>query len=201
MKTLTEHVLDLAIGQCASWRDTGMEVPVAVNLDMGNLLDLDFPAKVREALRKWEVRADMLELEITEGTMMADPLRVAEVANRLNRIGVTLAIDDFGTGYTSLRQLARLPVGELKIDRSFVLEMGEYRNSATIVQAMIELGRNLGLRVVAEGIETHDAWQQAQELGCELAQGFFISPPVSPSEVPAQLIPPHGLFIPEPAAR
>jgi EAL domain-containing protein (putative c-di-GMP-specific phosphodiesterase class I) len=123
--------------------------------------------------------------------MMADPWRVTEVASILSRIGVTLAIDDFGTGYTSLGQLARLPVGEVKIDKSFVLGIDVDKNS-TIVQAMIELGHNLGLRVVAEGIETHETAEQVQTLGCHLAQGFFICPPMGPTEVLEHLAPARG---------
>jgi EAL domain-containing protein (putative c-di-GMP-specific phosphodiesterase class I) len=130
----------------------------------------------------------MLELEITEGTMMADPWRVTEVASILSRIGVTLSIDDFGTGYTSLGQLARLPVGEVKIDKSFVLDMDVDKNSM-IMQAMIELGHKLGLRVVAEGIETHESAERVQTLGCHLAQGFYICPPMGPDQVLGHLTP------------
>jgi diguanylate cyclase (GGDEF)-like protein len=188
IKALTMNVLDLALGQSAAWREIGVDVPIAVNLDMANLVDLEFPTGVHRLLGKWGVPSQMLELEITEGTMMADPWRVTEVASILSRLGVTLAIDDFGTGYTSLGQLARLPVGEVKIDKSFVLEMDIDKNS-TIVQAMIELGHNLGLRVVAEGIETHETAEHVQTLGCHLAQGFFICPPLSPTDVLEHLTP------------
>jgi diguanylate cyclase (GGDEF)-like protein len=193
MNALTMNVLDLALAQSAAWREVGVEVPIAVNLDMTNLLDLEFPTTVHGLLGKWGIPSQMLELEITEGTMMADPWRVTEVASILSRLGVTLAIDDFGTGYTSLGQLARLPVGEVKIDKSFVLEMDVDKN-VTIIQAIIELGHNLGLRVVAEGIETRQTAEQVKMLGCHLAQGFFICPPLSPADVLEHLTPTRGAF-------
>jgi diguanylate cyclase (GGDEF)-like protein len=187
IKTLTTRVLDQAVGQCAAWRKAGLDVRVAVNLDMRNLLDLEFPAQVEGVLRRWAVPADSLALEITESTMMADPVRVAEVAMRLSRMGVTISIDDFGSGYTSLRHLKELPVDELKIDKSFVTSVAENRDDATIVRTMIDLARNLGLRVVAEGVETEHTWQLLRSLDCDLAQGFFISRPLPPQEIPGAL--------------
>lgn len=187
IKSLTMRVLDHAVGQCAAWRRAGLDVRVAVNLDMRNLLDLEFPAQVHGVLRRWAVPAQSLALEITESTMMADPVRVAEVATRLSRMGATISIDDFGSGYTSLRHLKELPVDELKIDKSFVTSVAENRNDATIVRTMIDLARNLGLRVVAEGVETEHTWQLLRSLDCDLAQGFFISKPLPADEIPDAL--------------
>jgi diguanylate cyclase (GGDEF)-like protein len=184
IKGLTILVLDQAVGQCAAWRRAGLDVRVAVNLDMRNLLDLEFPAQVQGVLRRWAVPARSLALEITESTVMADPERVAEVATTLSRMGLSIAIDDFGSGYTSLRHLKELPVDELKIDKSFVTSVAENRDDATIVRTMIELARNLGLRVVAEGVENEHTWQLLRSLDCDLAQGFFFSEPLPAPEIP-----------------
>jgi EAL domain-containing protein (putative c-di-GMP-specific phosphodiesterase class I) len=132
-------------------------------------------------------RPEQLELEITESTILADPFRVRDVLNRLNEMGLRLAIDDFGTGYSSLAYLKRLPVQTIKIDRSFVMAMDESPSDATIVRSTIDLGRNLGLDVVAEGVETQDAWDALRGQGCTLAQGYFVSRPVPAEELEALL--------------
>jgi EAL domain-containing protein (putative c-di-GMP-specific phosphodiesterase class I) len=181
MKPLTLHVVDQALGRCRSWLEQGIRLPVAVNLSTRNLLDLAFPEQVERLLTKWEVGPEFLELEVTESTMLGDPMRSQLVLDRLSAIGIRLAIDDFGTGFSSLRHLRRLPFDEIKIDRSFVSNMVGDEDDTAIVRSTIELGRSLGLRVVAEGVETDELWSILGELGCQVAQGDCLSPAL-PSE-------------------
>ena len=168
---LTFFVLNEALRQCRTWQLEGLDLSVGVNLSVRNLLDVHLPDTVGELLGRWEVPPSLLELEITESTILADPIRAMHVLSRLSGMGVRLAIDDFGTGYSSLAYLKRLPVDELKIDKSFVQGMDENENDAVIVRSTIDLGRNLGLRVVAEGVETAAAWRRLVALGCDVAQG------------------------------
>ncbi|MDQ3867571.1 MAG: EAL domain-containing protein [Actinomycetota bacterium] len=183
IKPLTLYVLDTALAQCSAWRRDGVNLHVAVNLSSRSLLDVDLPADVARLLAKWELRGEALELEITETTIMADPLRAASVLARLNALGVRIAIDDFGTGYSSLAYLSGLPVHEIKIDRSFVTTMNESSSHAVIVRSTIDLGRNLGLEVVAEGVETADVLEALRALGCDAAQGYFLSRAVPPADL------------------
>jgi diguanylate cyclase (GGDEF)-like protein len=180
---LTMFVLDEALRQCRTWTLQGLELCVAVNLSTRNLLDVHLPDTVGELLARWEVPARLLELEITESTILADPVRAMQILSRLDEMGIRLAIDDFGTGYSSLAYLKRLPVDELKIDKSFILGMDENENDAVIVRSTIDLGRNLGLRVVAEGVETPKAWSRLAQLGCDVAQGYYLSRPAPASEI------------------
>jgi diguanylate cyclase (GGDEF)-like protein/PAS domain S-box-containing protein len=183
MKPLTLYVLDEALKQSRAWQDAGIDLTVSVNLATRNLLDVAFPDDVLAALERWDVDPGRLELEITESTMLDDPFRTKIVLDRLFGMGIKLSIDDFGTGYSSLAYLRQLPVSEIKIDRSFVLHMDENPDDAVIVRSTIDLGRNLGLRVVAEGVETLEAWQQLEGLGCDVAQGYFLSRPVPAEEL------------------
>ena len=182
VKPLTLRVLESALRECSAWCSAGVDLRVAVNLDMRNLLDLRFPDEVRDLLERFGLDPGRLELEITEGTIMADPARVSEVAGRLSRMGVQLAIDDLGTGYSSLAYLHSLPIDEIKIDKSFVMNM-EDRSRSMIVRSLIELGRALDLRVVAEGVETKQAWEELRAHGCEYAQGFYLGRPVAADRV------------------
>ena len=175
---LTMFVLDEALRQCRTWALQGMELCVAVNLSTRNLLDVHLPDTVGELLARWEVPPRLLALEITESTILADPVRAMQILSRLDDMGIRISIDDFGTGYSSLAYLKRLPVDELKIDKSFILGMEENENDAVIVRSTIDLGRNLGLRVVAEGVETAQAWNRLAALGCNVAQGYYLSRPV-----------------------
>jgi diguanylate cyclase (GGDEF)-like protein/PAS domain S-box-containing protein len=175
MKPLTLYVVEEALAQAAAWRGRGLELPIAVNLSMRNLLDLELPEQIAALLAKWEVAPELLELEITESHMLGDPVRSKLVLERLSALGLGLAIDDFGTGYSSLRHLRRLPIREIKIDRSFVANMVTDEDDATIVRSTIEVGRNLGLRVVAEGVETMEIWHRLAALGCTIAQGTCLS--------------------------
>jgi len=179
IKPLSQYVVASALRQCGEWRAAGYDLHVAVNLTIPDLLDLELPDRIGELLAETGVRPGQLELEVTETTILADPFRVRQVLNRLNEMGLRLAIDDFGTGYSSLAYLKNLPVHTIKIDRSFVMGMCEDASDATIVRSTIDLGRNLGLGVVAEGIETQEVWDALRADGCSLAQGYFISRPAS----------------------
>jgi diguanylate cyclase (GGDEF)-like protein len=183
IKPLSRYVLAAALAQCAAWHRDGHELHVSVNLTIPDLLDLDLPDRIAALLAETGASSEQLELEITESTILADPFRVRDVLNRLNEMGLRLAIDDFGTGYSSLAYLKRLPVQTIKIDRSFVMAMDKSPSDATIVRSTIDLGRNLGLDVVAEGVETQDAWDALRSQGCTLAQGYFISRPVPADEL------------------
>ncbi len=177
IRQLTVYVLDQALAQCAAWRREGREIAVAVNVTGRDLLDLRLPDEVAELLAKHEVPASQLELEIAENTILTDPVRARSVLTRLSVLGVTLAIDDFGSGNSSLGYLKRLPVDVLKIDRSFVTNMTDDADDATIVRSTIDLGHNLGLRVVAEGVETEETRLRLAALGCDTIQGYLIGRP------------------------
>jgi EAL domain-containing protein (putative c-di-GMP-specific phosphodiesterase class I) len=178
IKPLSDYVLEEALRQCREWHDGGLELTVAVNLSVRNLLDDELPDQIASLLAKWGVPAERLLVEITESTIMADPARALEVLSRLSDMGVGLAIDDFGTGYSSLTYLKRLPVDELKIDRTFIANMAADEEDAFIVRSTIDLGRNLGLQVVAEGVEDEESWNTLADLGCDFAQGYYLSRPV-----------------------
>ena len=180
---LTERVLDLALAQSARWREQGLELRMAVNISVANLLDARLPDLVQALLARHGVPAPDLQLEITESVIMADPVRAMDVLARVGEMGVGLSLDDFGTGYSSLSHLKRLPVQELKIDRSFVMNLAEDGNDAAIVRSAVDLARNLGLRVVAEGVETAEAWRALADMGCDLAQGYYLNRPVAAGQL------------------
>jgi EAL domain-containing protein (putative c-di-GMP-specific phosphodiesterase class I) len=185
IKPLSRYVLAAALRQCSAWRSDGLDLHVSVNLTIPDLLDLGLPGLIQRLLEETGVPPDRLELEITETTILADPFRVRQVLDGLNDLGLRLAIDDFGTGYSSLAYLKRLPVQTIKIDRSFVMAMCEDRNDAAIVRSTIELGQNLGLAVVAEGVETEEAWKALRRHGCTYAQGYLISRPAAADDLAA----------------
>jgi diguanylate cyclase (GGDEF)-like protein len=187
IRPLTLWVLDAALRQCRAWRDEGFEVAVAVNVSAHDLTSGELPGDVGRLLGRWGVPARALRIEITESAMMADPLRARDVLETLRDMGVALAVDDFGTGHSSLAYLKRLPVDELKIDRSFVINMASDENDAVIVRSTVALAHNLGLRVVAEGVETAGAAHTLRQLGCDLAQGYFYSRPLPPAGLTALL--------------
>ena len=189
IKPLSRYVLRTAIDQCAAWAAEGLDLHVAVNLTIPDLLDLELPDRIAAMLADARVPADRLELEVTESTILADPFRVRHVIDRLNELGIGFAIDDFGTGYSSLAYLKQLPVQTIKIDRSFVMDMIESESDAAIVRSTIDLARNLGLRVVAEGVETEAMWDKLREQGATLAQGYLISKPVSAADLAPLLVP------------
>ena len=175
---LTRHVLQASIAECAGWRCRGHDVSVAVNLSARNLLDQDLPREIELMLGHHELAPGALQLEITESMIMSDPGRALVTVTRLRDLGVRLAVDDFGTGYSSLSNLKRLPIDELKIDRSFVSLMSHDASDKIIVRSTINLAHDLGLGVVAEGVEDEDTLGQLAGMNCDLAQGFHVSPPM-----------------------
>ncbi len=188
IKPLTRYVIDEALRQCRSWQDEGLRLAIAVNLSARNLLDADLPELVAALLERWNVEPCLLELEITESAMLADPVRTKLILERLSAMGIRLSIDDFGTGYSSLAYLKRLPVSEIKVDRSFVLNMETDEDDATIVRSTIDLARNLGLDVVAEGVETKAVWDRLRTLGCTAAQGYYLSRAIPPAALRTWLL-------------
>jgi diguanylate cyclase (GGDEF)-like protein len=187
MRPLTRYVIDQALTQVAAWKATGLDVQVAVNVSMRDLHDADLPAYIRDRLFTHDVPVTSLILEVTEGVLMADPNGVADTLRGLDELGVALSLDDFGTGYSSLVHLKRLPLREIKIDRSFVQRMDEEEDDATIVRSIIDLGDALGLRVVAEGVETASAWDALSRMGCDAAQGWYLSRAMPADEATAWL--------------
>jgi diguanylate cyclase len=183
LRPMTVYLLDTALRQCNAWRARGLDVSIAVNLSMQNLLDLRLPNDIARLLTSWRLPPGSLELEITESTIMSDHRRAMSILTRLNKMGVTLSIDDFGTGYSSLAYLQELPVSAVKIDKSFVLTMDQDPGNATIVQSTIDLGHNLGLKVIAEGVETERIYGDLAKMGCDYAQGYFLSKPLSPQKM------------------
>jgi diguanylate cyclase (GGDEF)-like protein len=185
--TLTERVLRDALAQSRRWIDAGHEVPIAVNLSTRCLLDAEFPAIVERLLADHGVPPKLLRLEVTESAVMGDPARASEILRRLHDLGVSLSIDDFGTGYTSMAYLRRLPVDELKVDRSFVMGMTENEHDAVLVRTAIDLGHNLGLTVVAEGVERAAHVSALRALECDVAQGFHYARPMPAADITALL--------------
>jgi len=175
---LTMTVLDKALEAVARWRRAGHDVSVAVNLSVRHLTDLDLPRKVEALLRGRDVPPTALTLEVTETTIMSDPGRAVVVLGMLRDLGIGVAIDDFGTGYSSLAYLRRLQIDELKIDKSFVLNLATDEGDAVIVRSTIEMGHNLGLRVVAEGVEDDETLRRLRTWRCDVLQGFGISRPL-----------------------
>ena len=184
---LTDRVLTIALEQHRQWRDGGTVLPVAVNVPTVCLLDTAFPDRVAAALADCDVAAGMLTLEITETSVITDPVRALAVLNRLRETGVRLSVDDFGTGYSSMSYLQSMPLHELKIDRSFVRTVTDSRGGAAIVRAVLELARALDLEVVAEGVEDEATLILLGEMGCGSAQGYHISRPVRADDLIAWL--------------
>jgi diguanylate cyclase (GGDEF)-like protein len=184
---LTARVLDLALAANAQCRSRGIDLHVAVNLSTRSLRDTDLVDEVSRALARHGVPSDRLTLEITESSVMADPARAVAVLHRLRELGVRLSVDDFGTGYSSLSYLKRLPVQEVKIDRSFVSGLADGTDDLAIVRSIIDLGGHLGLQVVAEGVEDQDTWDLLRSMGCDLVQGWHLSRALPAPELPTWL--------------
>jgi diguanylate cyclase (GGDEF)-like protein/PAS domain S-box-containing protein len=178
INALTQHVLQVALRQCRTWLDAGLELCMSVNLSMRNLHDPKLPESISTMLAAEGVPPELLNLEITEGTIMADAERALAVLEQLRALGVRIAIDDFGTGYSSMAYLKGMPVDALKIDRSFVRKLATDQSDRAIVRSAVELGHNLGLKVVAEGVEDVVSYQQLARLGCDLAQGYYMGRPM-----------------------
>ena len=180
---ITKWVLERAIADCGAWNTAGLDLTVAVNLSALDLFDAKLPAYIDELLAAANLPPSKLVLEITESAVMKEPARALATLDDLKRRGMSLAIDDYGTGYSSLSHLKRLPVDELKIDKSFVMHLGRATpQDILIVRSTIELGHNMGLTVVAEGVEDAETWRILKDLGCDIAQGYFISRPLPIAE-------------------
>jgi diguanylate cyclase (GGDEF)-like protein len=175
---LTRHVLERSIAQCADWRRGGQDLCVSVNLSVRNLLDRDLPQDLEQMLAVHRLDPDGLRLEITESMIMSDPERALATVTRLTDLGVRLSVDDFGTGHSSLANLRRLPIDELKIDRSFVTPMLDQESDLVIVRSTINLAHDLGLKITAEGVEDQPTLERLASLGCDLAQGYHLSRPM-----------------------
>jgi diguanylate cyclase (GGDEF)-like protein/PAS domain S-box-containing protein len=184
---LTRCVLEKAIAQTAKWRTAGIELPVAVNLSVHDLLDRELPFTVSDLLRRYSVPARFLSVELTESLLMSDVDRAIPTLSTLRSLGVGVAIDDFGTGYSSLRYLAHLPVDRMKIDGSFIRGLAGDRGAAAVVRAAVNLAHELKLDVVAEGVEEPSQWAQLLSMGTDSVQGYFISRPLPASDIPAWL--------------
>jgi diguanylate cyclase (GGDEF)-like protein len=187
IRPLTHHVLRVALEQCRAWRDRGLDLSVAVNLSVRDLVDLDLPGAIAAELDRFRLEPRFLGIEITETMLVLDPNRTIEVLARLHEMGVRISLDDFGTGYSSLSYLQRLPVDELKIDRSFIRDLTGSDTDTSIVEATVALARKLGLTTVAEGVECAETWERLVRLGCDVAQGYFISRPLPADELEAWL--------------
>ncbi|PXX92621.1 diguanylate phosphodiesterase [Marinobacter vulgaris] len=182
---LTRHILHRVAEDASQWHSAGMDIGVAVNLSALDLSRPQLAEDVAAAFSRWQLPMSRITLEVTESAVMEDPQTALETLRRLRRLGVTLSVDDFGTGYSSLSQLRNLPVQELKIDKSFILQLDAEPQDQLIVRSTIDMAHGLGLRVVAEGIENLESWHLLRRWGCELGQGFFLSRPVAAADLKA----------------
>jgi diguanylate cyclase (GGDEF)-like protein len=189
IKTISRWVADKAIHQCAMWREQGIELAVSVNVSARELIQSTLPEMFQSMLQKYDVPAEWIWVEITESAILDDPDHAIETLERLRALGIRISIDDFGTGYSSLSYLKRMPVDELKIDKSFVMGMTNHKDDETIVRSTIDLGHNMGLKVVAEGVETEEMLEQLKEMRCDLVQGYHLSRPLPPAKLELWL---HG---------
>ena len=178
MAALTRWVTTAAISQYVAWRRQGLDISIAINISAENILDKAYPDFVIALKQQYQLKDGAIALEVTEDAVVADPEKATQILCYLSEHGFKLSIDDYGTGYSSLAQLKQLPVQELKIDRSFVQNLATDESDKIIVRSTIELAHNLGLSVVAEGIEDETALLWLKSHGCELGQGYFISRPL-----------------------
>ncbi len=183
IKSITDWILDRALAEVRQWHDEGAPVHIAVNVSAKSLHEQTLPQKVHAALEKWKVDPRFLKIEITESSIMADPAHALAILALLQSMGVRLSVDDFGTGFSSLTHLRELPVDEIKIDKSFVLGMSTSNADAAIVRTVIDLAHNLGKQVCAEGVEDEATWRRLCEMGCDLAQGYWIARPLPAPEL------------------
>ncbi len=182
IKPLTLWVLRASLEQCEEWHRAGLTLSMSINISAINVQDPEFPDQVAKLLANYTVPRAQLELEITETAMMTEPVRAVECIRKLSALGLQIAIDDFGTGYSSMAYLKELLVAKIKIDKSFVTDMVVNHNDAVIVRSTVELGHNLGLTVIAEGVETQAAWDALKKLGCDSAQGYYMARPLTPEK-------------------
>jgi len=189
---MTLWVLQQSLLQCRTWSEMSLDVNVAVNLSMWNLEAQELPEQIEALLRDSGVPPENLELEITETSIMNDPQRVIRTLNRIRDLGVQFAIDDFGTGYSSFAYLTKLPVTCIKIDKSFVQNIESDRDSSVIVKSIIDLGHNLGLKVVAEGVESAQTMELLRAFQCDEAQGYYLCRPITAEMMTKFLLDPPG---------
>jgi EAL domain-containing protein (putative c-di-GMP-specific phosphodiesterase class I) len=185
IQALTEWTFNEAFRQAREWELAGKDLTVAVNLSPRSVLDPALTEKIGELLRKWELSARLIQVELTETAVfgISEPERIRETLDGLSELGLIVALDDFGTGYSSLTRLRDLPIHKVKIDKSFVCRMDERPQDALIVRSVIALAKSLHLRVVAEGVETEAVWRRLSDLGCDVAQGNYLSRPLPPEEL------------------
>lgn len=188
IKPLTFWVLRESLLYCAQWHAKQRDLHIAVNISAANLQDPEFPEQVRTLLGEIPIPANLLELEITETAVMINPMRAIDNINILVGMGINMSIDDFGTGYSSMAYLKQLVLARIKIDKSFVIDMMSSNSDEVIVRSTIDLGHNLGLKVVAEGVESAEAWHRLKALGCDAAQGYFISKPMPREQLETWLL-------------
>jgi len=188
IKPMTDWIIDRMLKQCREWHDAGAPVHVAVNISAKSLQEQLLPVKFQAALDKWSIDARFVKVEITESSIMADPAHALAITSMLQSMGVRLSLDDFGTGFSSLTNLRQLPIDELKIDKSFVMGMTASEADTTIVRTMVDLSHNLGKQVCAEGVEDEITFRRLGEMGCDLAQGYWISRPLPAGDFLAWLV-------------
>ncbi|HEX2122425.1 MAG TPA: GGDEF domain-containing phosphodiesterase, partial [Thermoanaerobaculia bacterium] len=188
IRPVTDWLLDRALEQCRAWQDAGAPIHLAVNISAKSLLDQTLPEKVQQALDRWDVDPRFLKIEITESSIMADPAHALAILSMLQSMGVRLSVDDFGTGYSSLTHLRELPIDEIKIDKSFVMNMLESDADAAIVRTVIHLAHDLGKQVCAEGVENEPTWRALADLECDLAQGYWIAKPMHAADLMEWLV-------------
>jgi EAL domain-containing protein (putative c-di-GMP-specific phosphodiesterase class I) len=184
---LTRHILGRVAQDASQWHASGLKVGVAINLSALDLARPELIDEVADAFSGWQLPMSSITLEVTESALMDDPKTALETLEKLRQLGVTLSVDDFGTGYSSLSQLRKLPVQELKIDKSFVLKLNTEPQDQLIVKSTIDMAHGLGLKIVAEGIENRETWHILRDWGCETGQGFYMSRPVGAADLPAAL--------------
>lgn len=183
IKPLTKWVATTAMRESASWHKRGLNIRIAINISARDLSDPELPDVFANLLTDYDVNPDWITLEITESSIMGDPRRALDVLHKLSEMHFRLSIDDFGTGYSSLAYLSKLPVQEIKIDQTFVMGMIENKNDALIVKATIDLGHNLGLKVIAEGVENEEVWLLLKQMNCDIVQGYHFSPPLEKQDL------------------
>jgi EAL domain-containing protein (putative c-di-GMP-specific phosphodiesterase class I) len=188
IRVITQWVIARAVAQCAEWRRRGLPMHVSINLSARDLVDAELPERFEALLERESCSADWISFEITESAILDDPGHALRNLERLRALGCTLAIDDYGTGYSSLAYLRRLPVQELKIDKSFVMGLARDANDLIIVRSTIELAHNMGLVVVAEGVEDETTFDRLRTLGCDMVQGYWLSRPLGAAELESWIL-------------
>ncbi len=179
---MTEWVIETALAQIQNWMQQGVQIKVSVNVSTRNLLDENLLSFIAQKLKQYDVPPSLLELEITEGSLMVDPDRALDTLNKISQLGVDISVDDFGTGYSSMVYLRQLPINTLKVDIMFVRNMCNNSQDEIIVNSIIQLAKNLSLVVVAEGAEDKETLDRLKEMQCDQVQGYYVSKPISSDE-------------------